>query len=490
MRPQRLTPVLLGLLIMLGAACSSTSNQNTATPVTTLPPAASVAAVQSASPAAPSAATTVATPARTPAGTPARPASSSPAAAPVSGNLTVFAAASLTEVFTKLGDAFRQANPAISIKFNYGASSALRTQLAQGAPADVFASADQANMDGARQDGSIDGPDQLFVKNKLVVVYPRNSTKVTSIQDLAKPGLNFVLTDPSVPIGNDARQALAKLAADPAYGAGFDQKVLANLKSNEPDVKGVVSKVQLGEADAGIVYATDAATAANDVTAILIPDQFNIVASYPIAAVKQAQNKAAGQAFISFVRSAAGQDLLKQAGFIVDSTTGASSAAVGGHRPSLLSYEQAGGYSPSVTIGGAVDAPSTDALADLQALPSQTIDVQYLAGTGPVMKTYTGVRLYDLLLAAQPQQDPAHKNDLLRDSILVTGSDGYQAVIAWGEIDPGFEDKAVLVAYADGSGQPLDASEGMARLVVPGDQKGGRYVSNVVSITVLKPASE
>lgn len=381
MRLRWLAPVLL-LLTLLTFACSS-NNKTNATTVTTVAPAASVAAVRTASPAVSAATAAAATPVRTPAASPAMAASASPAAAPVSGSLTVFAAASLTDVFSQMGDAFKKANPNLTIKFNFAASSALRAQLGQGASADVFASADQANMDGARQDGSIDGPDQLFVKNKLVVVYPKSSSKVTSIQDLARPGINFVLTDPSVPIGNYARQALAKLAADPMYGAGFDQKVLANLKSNEADVKAVVSKVQLGEADAGIVYATDAATAAKDVTIILIPDQFNVIATYPIAAVKNAPNKAAAQAFISFVRSPAGQAILKQAGFITDGTTGASAAVVGWHRglrlPQAqqqpgsnvsaavvgrhrglrLSYAQAGGYSPTRSIERARAAPAT-----------------------------------------------------------------------------------------------------------------------------------
>ncbi|MHB8574386.1 MAG: molybdate ABC transporter substrate-binding protein [Dehalococcoidia bacterium] len=320
MRVRRLLPALFLTAAVLVMACSSNNNKtSTVAPATTVPPAATVAAVTTPALATPTRAVTSAP--ATPAPTPIRISSPTPAAASVSGSLIVFAAASLTDVFNQESDAFKKANPGVSIKFNDGASSALRTQLAQGAPADVFASADQANMDGARKDGSIDGADQLFVKNKLVVVYPKNSTKVQSIQDLAKPGVSFVLTDPSVPIGTYARQSLAKLAVDPAYGAGFDQKVLANLKSNEADVKAVVSKVQLGEADAAIVYATDAATAAKDVTTIVIPDQFNVIAAYPIALVKNAPNKAAGQAFISFVRSAAGQDLLKQAGFIVDSTT-------------------------------------------------------------------------------------------------------------------------------------------------------------------------
>jgi molybdate transport system substrate-binding protein len=409
---KRVLPALLCILL-LSAACSSGNNtRSAATAVTTVPPATTVAAR--------------ATPARPPVAAPtpaagasvaARPASPTAAVAPVSGNLTVFAAASLTEVFNQEAAAFKQANPGIAIKFSYGASSTLRTQLAQGAPADVFASADQQNMDGARQDGSIDGPDQLFAKNKVVVITPKHSTKVQSLQDMAKPGVVFVLTDPSVPIGNYSRQILTRLSQDPTYGAEFSQKVLANLKSQETDVKAVVSKVQLGEADVGMCYSTDAATAAKDVNTIPIPDQFNLIATYPIAVVKQAQNKPAAQAFIAFVRSAAGQNILKHAGFITDSTTSAAEALVTASHGTRVALRQTGGYSPSFTLVGAVATPATYTLSDLQAWPAQTIDVHYLSGTSPTMKTYTGVRLYDLLMAAQPQVDSSRKNDLLRDSI-------------------------------------------------------------------------
>jgi len=490
MLSRRLSPALLLILMVLGLACSSNNNtSNASVPVSTVPPAASVAAVQTATPVTPTPSVTPAAGTGTPVPTAARVTTPTAVASNLTGMLTVFAAASLTDAFNQLGDALQKANPGLSVKFNFASSSALRTQLSQGAKADLFASADQPNMNGAKQDGSIDGADQLFAKNKLVVITPRGSTKVASIQDLAKLGLNFVLTDPSVPIGNYARQALTKIAADPTYGAGFDQKVLANLKSQEADVKAVVSKVQLGEADAAISYATDVTPAASkDVNSILIPDQFNVIASYPIAVVKDAPNKAAAQAFIAFVRSAAGQAILKQNGFIVDADTGTVGGVIDSHHPQRLSFRQAGGFSQSFTLAGALDAPATIGLADLQAMPSQTIDVQYLAGVSPTMKSYIGVSLYDLVMAANPRVDAARKNDLLRFSVLVTGSDGYQALIAWGEIDPGFEGKAVLIAYADGNGQPLGADEGMARLVVPGDQKGGRYVSNVASITLLKPA--
>src|SRR5581483_2114118 len=119
------------------------------------------------------------------------------------------------------------------------------------------------------------------------------------------------------------------------------------------------------------------------------------------------------------------QNTLKQAGFIVDNTTGAAAAVPGARQPFRLSYAQTGGFSPSLSVDGAVDSPATYSLADLQALPAQVVAVQYLGGASPTIQTYTGARLYNLLMAAQPQQDPGVKNALLRDSILVTGADGY-----------------------------------------------------------------
>lgn len=484
-RPRFLSPLLL-VLAVLTAACggaNNNANKNAATAAVTVPVAVTVRAqtttavtAQGATPA------TTATPAVLGSPGPA------PTAAPVSGAITVFAAASLTDAFNELGVNFQKANPNAKVTFNFAASSALRTQLQQGAKGDLFASADQATMDGAKADGSIDGPDQLFVKNKLVVIFPTsNPGKIGAIQDLARPGLKFVLTDKSVPIGSYARQALAKMAADPGFGADFDQKALANLKSEEANVRAVVSKVQLGEADVAITYASDVTPAVTkDVQSLLIPDQFNVIATYPIAVVKGASNKAAAQAFIAYVRSSAGQDVLKKNNFIVDRDTGAA-AHLPARGPERLAQRQASGYSASVALGGAVANPRSYTADDLQALPAQTVEVQYQAGATTQQGAYTGVRLYDLLMAASPQLDTAHKNDLLRSSILVTGSDGYEVVIAWGEIDPGFENKAVLVAYQE-DGQPLGPAEGMAWLVVPGDQKGGRYVSNVVSITLLKPA--
>lgn len=242
------------------------------------------------------------------------------------GSLTVFAASSLTDAFNEIGAAFQKDNPSVAVKLNFGASSMLRTQLEQGVRADLFASADQPQMDAARKANVIQGEDKVFVKNKLVLIVPAaNPGKVTEPQDLARPGLKLVLTDKAVPIGAYARTALEKMSADPRFGADFAQKALANVKSEEANVRAVVTKVQLGEADAAIVYATDITPGvARDIQSIVIPDQFNTVATYPIAVVNGAANSNAARAFIAYVRSAAGQAILVRSGFIVDRDTGSS----------------------------------------------------------------------------------------------------------------------------------------------------------------------
>jgi len=203
------------------------------------------------------------------------------------------------------------------IAFNFGGSPTLRTQLAQGARADAFASADEANMQGAQKDGSIAGQPQVFVQNKLVVIVPAaNPASIKTLKDLAKPGVKLVLAQPAVPVGNYARQSFGKMSQDAAFGATFAAQVVKNVVSDEADVKGVVSKVQLGEADAGVVYQTDVTAAVRpQVVLLAIPDQFNVIASYPIATVKDALNSAGGQGFIAYVLSPAGQGILTKYGF-------------------------------------------------------------------------------------------------------------------------------------------------------------------------------
>jgi molybdate transport system substrate-binding protein len=229
----------------------------------------------------------------------------------------VFAAASLTDAFSEIGKNYIAAHPGTKFAFNFGGSPTLRTQLDQGARADVFASADIANMTGAEQDGTIASKPALFAQNKLEIIVPKaNPGHIQTPADLAKPGIKLVLAAANVPVGNYARQVLQNLAKDPAYGEGFDTKALANVVSNEANVKDVVAKVQLAEADAGIVYVTDPTiTVRPQVAEIAIPDASNVIAQYPIAVVKNAPNATGGQAFIDYVLSSDGQAVMQKYGF-------------------------------------------------------------------------------------------------------------------------------------------------------------------------------
>src|SRR5262249_13597434 len=236
----------------------------------------------------------------------------------IQGQLTIFTAASLTEAFKEMGANIEQANPGTKVIFNFAGSPTLRTQLAQGARADAFASADEPNMQGAQHEGTIDSEPRLFVRNRLVVIIPAaNPAQVMRLHDLAKPGVKLVLTNKEVPVGNYSRQALAKMSQDAAFGPEFATRVLANLVSEESNVKQVVAKVQLGEADAGIVYSSDVTLAVCGAVQVLaIPDPFNVIASYPIAVVREASNPVGVRAFIDYVLSPAGQAILTKHGFL------------------------------------------------------------------------------------------------------------------------------------------------------------------------------
>jgi molybdate transport system substrate-binding protein len=223
----------------------------------------------------------------------------------MSGDLTVFAASSLTDAFGALGKALEAANPGTRITFSFGGSSALVAQLQQGAPADVFASADQPNMKKLTDAGLQAEPPVDFATNKLKIVVPKGNPKhIASLSDLARPGVIVALCAPSVPCGSFAAQALQK--------AG----VSVSPASLEDSVRGVLSKAQLGEIDAGIVYATDVLAGGDKVQGISIPDQVNPIAVYPIAVLQSAQNPAGARAFQSFVRSPAGQAVVARYGFL------------------------------------------------------------------------------------------------------------------------------------------------------------------------------
>ncbi len=228
--------------------------------------------------------------------------------------LKVFAAASLTDAFTEIGAAFDAANPGVTTTFNFAGSQALRTQIEEGAPADVFASASGKEMD-TLVTGSFVTKDvpQVFLTNKLVVILPSNNpTALKKLEDLATPGIKIVFAAEEVPVGKYARQALDLM--DASFGAGYKDKVLANIVSNENNVRQVVAKVQLGEADAGIVYASDV-IAAPELKSIEIPTDLNIIARYPIAPLVKSKNGDLAAKFIEYVLSAEGQALLAKWGF-------------------------------------------------------------------------------------------------------------------------------------------------------------------------------
>jgi molybdate transport system substrate-binding protein len=250
----------------------------------------------------------------------ALPAASAPTAATAAttGELTVFAAASLTDAFKEIGEQFGAANGGATVTFNFAGSDQLATQIAQGAPADVFASANKKQMDVAINAGEIvSSAERTFARNRLVVVYPKdNPAKLQALKDLANPGIKIVLANKNVPVGGYALDFLGKASKLPEYTEAYSPTVLENVVSYEENVKAVLSKITLGEADAGIVYTTDAATAADSGIGILdIPDNLNTIATYPIAATKNAKNADLAQKFVDFVLSPAGQQILFKYGF-------------------------------------------------------------------------------------------------------------------------------------------------------------------------------
>lgn len=232
--------------------------------------------------------------------------------------LTVFAAASLADAFTELGRMAEREHPGLAVKFNFAGSQQLAAQIEQGADADVFASADGRWMDYARQHDWLAGPPQEFARNRLVVIVPRtNPARIGRLEDLARGGIKFVIGADAVPVGHYSRQVLRNLADLPGFPRNYATRALANVVSEEENVKSVVAKIQLGEADAGFVYRSDAAGSVARYLRILeIPDSANVLASYPIAIMKRAANPTAARAFVDLLLSPAGQRVLASRAFV------------------------------------------------------------------------------------------------------------------------------------------------------------------------------
>jgi molybdate transport system substrate-binding protein len=241
-----------------------------------------------------------------------------PAASPTGPSepktLNVFAASSLTDAFSEIGKNFEAAHPGVTVAFNFAGSQALRTQIEEGAPADVFASANAKEMDALVSGNLVDASAPTpFLKNKLVVILPAdNPAGIEYLEGLATSGVKLVLAAEEVPVGNYARQSFDLMNSQ--FGTDFKDKVLANVVSNEDNVKQVVTKVQLGEADAGVVYTSDA-VAAQELQTIEIPDDLNVIATYPIAPLVNSENADLASAFVEYVLSGDGQAVLQKWGF-------------------------------------------------------------------------------------------------------------------------------------------------------------------------------
>ena len=232
-----------------------------------------------------------------------------PSSTPGQVELTVSAAASLTEAFGEIGGAFEAANPGITVTFNLGPSDGLAGQINEGAPADVFASASPTWMDSVQDDGRGVTERVDFAQNKLAIVVPAdNPAEIESLEDLTEDGVQLVVAAEGVPVGDYAREVFAN--------AGISEAALANVVSNEEDVKAVITKVQSGDADAGIAYVTDVTPAVADELALIpIPDEVNVIATYPIAVVNGSQEADVAQTFVDYVLGD-GQQILAEYGFL------------------------------------------------------------------------------------------------------------------------------------------------------------------------------
>ncbi|MDV2482754.1 molybdate ABC transporter substrate-binding protein [Methanoculleus sp. Wushi-C6] len=232
--------------------------------------------------------------------------------------LTVFTAASLTGAFTGLGEAYTAENPDVVVDFVFDGSQALRTQIEQGASADVFVSANTKHM-GALQDGGFMENDTVavFLENSLAVIVPAdNPAKIMNLADLARPGVKLVLGTKDVPFGSYARQVLDTMAADPAYGTAYRDAVMKNVVSEETAITTVMPKLTLGEADAAFTFKSDVrADDRSQIRRIEIPAEYNVVAEYPIGILASSEQKDEAAAFIAFVRGPTGSAILESYGF-------------------------------------------------------------------------------------------------------------------------------------------------------------------------------
>ncbi len=231
--------------------------------------------------------------------------------------LIVFTAASLTGAFGEIGEIYEN-ETGIHVAFNFDGSQALRTQLENGAYADLFASANTKQMNAVRESRLMNNSSvAIFTRNKLSLIIPKdNPAKITNLSDLARPGVKIVMGTKDVPVGDYALQIIAKLGNDSAYGPDYETEVLANVISQETNVNYVVTKVALGEADAGFAYVSDVTQdMISKIDKIVIPDEYNIIAEYPLGMLMESKYPAESQRFMDLVMSDEGRAVLEKYGF-------------------------------------------------------------------------------------------------------------------------------------------------------------------------------
>lgn len=243
----------------------------------------------------------------------------SPTPTPVNQEVTIFAASSLTDPFNEIGKKYAQIHPGVRLVFNFASSDELARQLAQGAAGDVFASASGLQMDNVVAAGRVDsGKVETFSSNRLTVIFPAaNPANITRLQDLGRPGVRLMLAASETPIGQYSLAFLQNASQSADFGADFQANALANVVSYQENVREVLGKVAKGEADAGIVYASDIAQVPGDILGHLeIPAALNVEAVYVVAPLSAGTHPQAAADFIAYLLSDEGQDLLGQYGFL------------------------------------------------------------------------------------------------------------------------------------------------------------------------------
>jgi len=240
-----------------------------------------------------------------------------------SREITVYAAASLTDAFQELGTLMERDSAPTRVRYNFAGSQQLAVQLEQGAKADVFASADQRWMDYVQERRLTAGAPRVFAHNRLVAILPKsNPGRIHELQDLAREGVKLVVGAEAVPVGKYTREMIRRLEQRAGFPPAYGEKVVANVVSQEENVKSVVAKVQLGEADAGIVYRSDVTSrVAPTVTVLEIPEDANVLASYPVAVLAASNDPAGARAFVTLLLGSHGREVLARHGLVPAGTT-------------------------------------------------------------------------------------------------------------------------------------------------------------------------